>query len=355
MKAIQVCMLGLKGSGKTELANKLQQKKEIEEESYSVYSFKQGDTLVYVGDTPHNVDDVKMMLALMHESDACVLCIDATQPISPKLGEVVLLLDYMKYKKGVVAITKSDMTTPDVIEKLKTQMNAVLAESSLEQIEMLPVSTVTDDGIMELRQALVNLDPKARDDSGSFKLPIEIAQEIKSGLTNVIGVIERGGLKKYDKTFMMPWGKEFIVQEIDKHGEVVEEAKAGDRVKVQYKGLNKWDVQTGDVVCEEGTTKKAKELKCEIEVSKFFKDELRKGSEVQLNVGMQTLKTEIASISKDGSEVDSAKSGEKITATFTTKIPFAIEENQTAIVYYPEAHWKSIKVVGSGKVLEGSE
>jgi len=355
MKAIQICMLGLTGSGKTELTNKLQQRKELEDEHYRVSSFKQADSLVYVADTPYTPENVKTMLALMNESDACVLCVDATQAMNPKLGELVLFLNYMGHATGIVAITKTDMTTPDVVDTLKRQMSAVLSESTLKEVQMIGVSTVTEEGLSDLRSALVNLSPKDRDVALPFKLPVETAQEVKSGITNIIGVIESGTLKKYDKTYILPWGKEFIVQEINLHGQIVEEAKAGDRVLIQYKGLNKWDVQTGDVVCAEGLMEKAKTIKCEIEVSKFFKDKFRQGSEVQLNIGMQTLSVDVVSMTKNGSDVSDAESGDKVVATFETKIPYAIKKDMTAIVYNPEAHWKSIKVVGSGKVLEGSE
>jgi len=353
MKSVQVCFVGLSGSGKTELVKKLQQKEEIEAENFKIYSFKQGDSLIYLADTPYNPDEIKMLLALLAESDACVFCIDSTQPISPKHGELILLLNYIGHDKGVVVFTKSDSTTPDVIEKLKTQMKAILSESTLKSVEFITTSTVTEEGIVELREALVNLTPKDRDESGAFKMPIEIPVEVKSGFTNVYGIIERGSVKKYDKTIMMPWGKEFIVQEIKLHGEVVESAKAGDRVSILYKGLNKWDVQTGDVVAAENSLEKAKKIKCEIEISKFFKDELRSDSDVQLNIGLQTLPVHVNSISKDGNEVDSAKPGDKVVVEFESKIPFAFEKNQKAIVYNPEAHWKSIKVVGAGSVLEG--
>lgn len=355
MKAIQACVLGLSGSGKTTLVRKLQQKKEIEGENYAVFSFKQGDSLVYLADTPHNPDNIKMRMALLNESDVCLLCVDATQVITPKFGEIVLLMNYSACRGGVVVITKTDLTTPDVVETLKRQVNAILAESSLKGAEIIPVSSETEDGIAELREELIRLEPKPRETSGAFKLPIESPQEIKSEFTAINGIIERGNLKKYDKTVMMPWGKEFIVQEIRLHGQVVETAKAGDRVAVVYKGLNKWDVQTGDIVCTEGSITKAKKLKCEIEISKFFKDELRKDTEVQLNIGLQTLPVSVSTIIKDGAEVGSITTGNKAVIIFETKIPFAFEKNQSAIVYNPEAHWRSIKVVGAGKVLEGSD
>ncbi|HDQ60061.1 MAG TPA: hypothetical protein ENN30_02605 [Candidatus Woesearchaeota archaeon] len=105
----------------------------------------------------------------------------------------------------------------------------------------------------------------------------------------------------------------------------------------------------------EGLLEKAKKVKCEIEISKFFKDKFRKDSEVLLNIGLQTLSVTVGSLTKGGSDISESESGDKVIAEFETKIPFAIRKGTTAIVYNPEAHWKSIKIVGNGKVLEGSE
>ncbi|MCD6547048.1 MAG: hypothetical protein J7K22_00680 [Nanoarchaeota archaeon] len=354
MKALQIALIGLNNSGKTTVANKLQQKKELETEKFTIYSFKQGDTLVYLSDTPYNMDEPKEMIALLKEADACLFCISAVDGINPKLGELILLLNFLNISNGVIAITKTDSSTTDEVESLKNKLKAVLVDSNLKDVPMIGVSSITDDGFAELREELIKLNPRERK-GDTLMLPIETAKEIKSGLTTVFGIIESGKIKKYDKTVIMPWGKEFVVQEVNLHGEVVEEAKAGDRVAVSYKGLYPWDVQTGDVITVEGNLNKAKKLKIELEITKFFKDELRKDSEILLNIGLQTLKVNVLNILKDGSEVDSAKPGEKVQLQVESKLPFAFVKNQPCVVINPEAHWRSIKIVGNGIVLEGVE
>ncbi len=355
MKTLQIAFIGLNNSGKTTIVKKLQQKVELEAEKFNIYSFKQGDALVYLSDTPYNMEEPKEMIALLKEADACLFCISAVDGINPKLGELILLLNFLDIQKGVIAITKTDSSTPDEVESLKTKIKAVLKDSTLKDVPIIGTSSITDEGFTELREELVKLEPKQRDENAQFKMPIEIAKEIKSGLTTIFGIINSGKLKKYDKTVVMPWGKEFIVQEIQLHGEVVENAKAGDRVGVFFKGLYPWDVQTGDILTIEGLFQKSKKLKLEFEVTNFFKDELRTDSEVKLNIGLQTFPVTILKITKDGSEVSSAKPGEKVELQIESKLPFAFEKNQRCVIVNPEAHWRSIKVVGFGKVLEGVE
>jgi len=347
---LQVCVIGTKDSGKSVVIQKLQQKKELQDENFSVYSFKVGDALVYLAEAPYDMANPKPMLATMAEADACLLCVPAGDGIQ-KLGELILLINYMKISKGVIAITKTDMA-PDKVDALKAILPKVLAETTFKEFEIIPTSSMTDEGFTDIKTALTQLTPKHRE-AGQFKLPVEIPQEGKSGFTTVTGVIERGSVKKYDKTFLMPWGKEFIVQEIKRDVQVVESAKAGDRVDILYKGLNKWDVQQGDIIAAEGTVHKAKKLKLEFEISKFFKDELRADQEIHLNIGLQTLPVTIIRMTKAGAEVGRATTGEKVEIEVESKLPFAFEKHQAVIIISPEAHWRSIKVAGIGKVIEG--
>ena len=74
---------------------------------------------------------------------------------------------------------------------------------------------------------------------------------------------------------------------------------------------------------------------------------------MQLNIGMQTHPATITKISKNGSTAGKATTSEKIVVETESKLPFAFEKGQTAIIINPEAHFRSIKVVGLGKVLEG--
>ena len=275
--------------------------------------------------------------------------------INPKFGELAVLLNSLGIENGVIALTKTDSSTSDEIESLKTKLKAVFAESKLKDAEMIGTSSITDDGFTELKSELVKLESKSRDEDGKFKMPIEIAKDIKSGFTTIFGVIDSGKLKKYDKTLIMPWGKEFIVQEIERAGEIVEEAKAGDRVGILFKGLYPWDVQTGDIVTVEGVVEKAKKMKIEINIIPFFKDELKKGSEVKLNIGVQTFPVIINKMIKDGADVESGKPGEKVELEVESKLPFAFNKGQRCVVVNPEAHWRSIKIVGFGSVKEGLE
>ena len=355
MKSLQVAFIGLNNSGKTTVASKLQQKKELETEKFTIYSFKEGDKLVYLADTPYNLDEPKEMIALLRESDGCVFCVSAVDGISPKLGELILLLNFLDIKKGVIAITKTDSSTPDEVESLRTKLRAVLKDSNLSDAPIIGVSSITDEGFTELREELIKFEPEKRDESAQFKMPVETAKEIKSGLTTIFGIISSGKLKKYDKVVLMPWGKEFIVQEINLHGEIIESAKAGDRVAVSFKGLYPWDVQTGDVLTAGGLLEKSKKIKLEFEVTNFFKDELHIDSEVKLNIGNQTFSVVINKISREGNDVPFAKAGEKIIIEVESKLPFAFERGQRCVIINPEAHWRSIKVVGQGKILEGVE
>ena len=351
MKALQIALVGINNSGKSTVVEKLQQKKELESEKFSVYSFKQGDSLIYLADTPYNMDAPKEMVGLIKEADGCLICVSAVEGVNQKFGELIILLNSLKVNQAVVAITKTDSSTSDEVDALKNKLNLLFNESSFKGAQIIGVSSIMDEGFTELRESLIKLAPKNYNATAKFKMAVEVAKELKSGLTTIFGVIQSGTIKKYDKVIVMPWGKEFVVQEISLHGEIVENAKAGDRVGLFFKGLYPWDVQMGDIVTVENNTEKSKDLIIDFKIVQFFKDELKNGNEVMLNIGVQTFPVSISKILKDGNEVQSAKGGDKVEIVCKSKLPFAFEKNQDCVIINPEAHWRSIKVVGSGKVL----
>jgi len=350
MKTLNIAVTGLKGAGKTEVVKKIQQRTELETEHLNVYSYKLGDTLVYLSDTVYDINKIKPTLALYHQADACLICVSAIDGISQAFGELVLLLSFSNVPHVVIAVTKTDSADSDQIATIKAKLKAIFSQTHLKDIPMIETSTLTDEGFIEISQELAKLMPRHHDKTGFIKMSIDTSKEIKSGLTTVTGVIERGSIKKYDKVVLMPWGKEFIAQEIQMYGEVVEKAEAGNRCAVSFKGLYPWDVQLGDIIAAENTIKKAKSLALEFHVSHFFKDELRPDMEVELNIGMQTSPVVIKSLKKDDVEVQKLASGEKGEVVIESKLPLAFEEHQHCIIVNPQAHWRSIKVAGNGKV-----
>ncbi len=354
MKALQIAIVGLKNSGKTTIAEKLKQKKEIENEKFDIYSFKQGASLIYLSDTPYNIDEPKEMIAFMKQADACVFCISAIDSIDQKLGELILLMNYSNVDKGIIAITKTDSSTPQDIESLKNKIKAVLTESKIKEASIVETSSITNEGFDELKEEIMNIEPKERKGE-KFEMPVECAKEVNREITNVFGIINSGKVKKYDKVNLMPWGKEFIVQELNLHGEIVEEVESGNRVGISFKGLYPWDVQMGDWISEENVFEKGKKLKIELDITNFFKDKLRANSECRLNIGLQTFPVTINKISKDGSEINEAEPGQKVEVEVESKLPFAFKKDYGCILLNPEAHWQSIRTVGAGIVKEALE
>lgn len=346
MKTLNIALVGLRSSGKTSLVKKLQQRTELETENVNVYSYKAGDALVYLSDTVYEISKPKPTLVAVNQADACLICVSAIDPLGQNFGELVLLLKFSGVKDAVVAITKTDSADPDQIESLKSKLSAVLSQAGISNSEFFETSTITDTGFLELREALAQLTPKSRDRTALAKMTMDSAREIKSGLTTVTGVLDRGSIKKYDKVVIMPWGKEFIVQELQVYGEIVEKVDAGNRCSASFKGLYPWDVQIGDLVAAEGFLHKAKSINIELEVTPFFKDDLKPDAEVEVNIGTQTLTATVKALSKD-----KLSSGEKGQIIVESKLPFAYELGQSCIVINPNAHWRSIKVVGSGKVI----
>ncbi len=344
-----VSFIGLSQSGKTSLIEKIATGESSKEENFSIYVLKHGDKKAYLVDSPYDRDDLTKQLSAIKMSNAVVICIPAISEVNQFLGELILLAQFSGIKSGIVAITHSDSATEDEISSLKRKMQAILASTPLKDAKIVVTSTVTEEGIDELREEILNLPEYEAINELLFE--IDSAKEIKKDLTNVYGFLKGGKLKVHDQVKIMPWGKEFILQSIELDKENVEEIQAPERVGLGFKGLFPWDVKIGDIICNSDDYKKTKKFTAEIEMIPFYKDKLSKDAEVIVNVGLQTMKLKINKIITDN-EVESIENGKAKIEFESEKLPLALKGGEEIIVINPDANWRSIKFAAHGKVIE---
>ncbi len=342
-----VSFIGLSQSGKTSLVEKIATNEESKEENFSVYSLKHGDKKAYLIDSPYDRDDLTKQLNAIRMSNAVVIAIPAIAEVNQFLGELILLAQFAGIKSGLVAITHADSATEDEVNSLKKKMQAILASTTLKDAKIIVTSVVTEEGLDELREEILNL--PEYEASNELLFEIDSAKEIKKDLTNVYGFLKGGKLKVHDQVKIMPWGKEFILQSIEFDKENVNEIQAPERVGLGFKGLFPWDVKMGDIICIGDEYKKTKNIEAEIEMVPFYKDKLSKEGEVIVNIGLQTMKMKINKIITD-TEVESIEKGKAKIELESEKLPLALKGNEHVIIINPDANWRSIKFAAHGRV-----
>ncbi len=342
-----VGFIGLKGSGKTSLIKKISQETITEQENFSIYSYKHGENKAYLIDAPYNRDDLTKSLNVIKMSNSIVICIPALSDVEQFLGELILLVENSQVKDGIIAMTKVDSATEDEINSLKKKLRGILSNTKLKEAKIIETSSITEEGIDEMRTEILNLSDVVPEEELNFI--IDSAKEIKKDLTRVYGFLRGGKIKLHDQVKIMPWGKDFIVQDIEVEGETKEEVDSPERAGIGFKGLYPWDVKIGDIVCKDGY-EKSKEINAKIKMIPFYKDKLSVGSEVILNVGLQMMKVKISEIRVNGEKVERIESGEGEIKFESEKLPFALKGGERIFVINPDADWRTIRFAAVGSI-----
>lgn len=208
-----------------------------------------------VVDVPGHERFVRNMVAGAAGIDFVLLVIAADEGVMPQTREHLEICSLLGIRHGMVALTKIDMVDPDLLELAREDVAAFLQGTFLENAPVFPVSSVTGEGLDDLREAIFRqndeLRPRRRPDL--FRLPVDRVFTLKGHGTVVTGTMLSGVARPGEEVEVMPRGLASRIRSIQTHGEFMEEAAAGHRTSLNLTGLEVTDVERGDVVAHPGT------------------------------------------------------------------------------------------------------
>lgn len=210
-----------------------------------------------VVDVPGHERFVKNMVAGAMGMDLVALVIAADEGVMPQTREHLEICQLLGVKKGVVVLTKKDMVEPDWLELVKEDVRGFLAGTFLENAPILAVSSVSNtaqNGIPELITTLDNLiaNISQKPPSGPYRLPVDRVFSIKGFGTVVTGTSISGQIHVGDEATIYPRGVKTRIRGIQIHNTPSDKATAGVRTALNLQGLNKDEIERGDVVATSG-------------------------------------------------------------------------------------------------------
>src|SRR5438128_872700 len=157
-------------------------------------------------DVPGHEKFVSNMLAGAAGIDLVLLVIAADESIKPQTREHFDICRLLGVKRGIIALTKSDLVDADTISLAKLDIQEYVRGSFLEDASILPMSSKTGEGLAELKRALVREAGivRAKDPAGIFRLPIDRAFSIKGFGTVVTGTLVSGSVAAGDEVELLP-------------------------------------------------------------------------------------------------------------------------------------------------------
>ena len=202
-----------------------------------------------VVDVPGHERFVRTMVAGATGVDLFLMVIAADDGVMPQTREHAAVLAALDVRRGVVAVTKSDLADPEP---------ALLeAADLLDGVPAVAVSARTGAGLDDLRAVLDAVAAEVRsrsedDDAGPARLHVDRSFTIRGAGTVVTGTLWAGSIGRGDTLVLLPRGDSVRVRGVQVHDEPAERAEAGQRVAVNLTGLAVRDVVRGDVLAAPG-------------------------------------------------------------------------------------------------------
>ncbi len=201
-------------------------------------------------DVPGHERFVKNMLAGASGIDLALLTVAATESIKPQTREHFEICRLLGLEGGVIALTKTDLVDPELIELVKLEIAELTAGSFLERAAIVPVSATTGAGLAALKEALrtAALSVRPRGTASWLRLPLDRVFTMKGHGTVATGTLTAGAIHLEDEVCIYPDRLFARVRGLQVHGQAVPQATAGQRAAINLAGVDKADLARGQVL-----------------------------------------------------------------------------------------------------------
>jgi selenocysteine-specific elongation factor len=205
-------------------------------------------------DVPGHERFVHNMLAGATGIDFVLLIVAADDGIMPQTREHLAIVDLLGIDRGIVALTKCDLVAADQISRVTNDIASALLPTSLKGIEIVPVSSVSGQGVNELRQKLFEAARtlRGRASKGRFRLAVDRSFTLHGAGTVVTGTVLSGQVAVGDQVTISPSGLQARVRSLHAQNRPAERGQAGDRCALNLVGdkISKDVISRGDVVLD---------------------------------------------------------------------------------------------------------
>ena len=221
-------------------------------------------------DCPGHADYVKNMITGAAQMDGAILVVAATDGVMAQTREHILLARQVGVPAIVVFLNKCDMVDdPELLELVEMEVRDLLKEYEFpgddipvikgSALKALEGDSAAQDKIMELMDAVDSYIPDpVRDVDKPFLMPVEDVFTITGRGTVATGRVERGTLKLNDEVELVgikEETKKTVVTGIEMFRKLLDQAEAGDNVGLLLRGVDRTDIERGQVICKPGSVK----------------------------------------------------------------------------------------------------
>jgi len=236
-------------------------------------------------DCPGHADYVKNMITGAAQMDAAILVVSAPDGPMPQTREHILLAKQVGVPYVIVYLNKTDQVTdPELLELVEEEIRDLLNKYEYpgkdtpiikgSALKALEGDAAAEKSITDLVEALDTYVPEpTRETDKPFLMPVEDVFSIKGRGTVATGRVERGTVKIGEEVEVVGLNptKKTVVTGVEMFRKQLDSGQAGDNVGLLVRGLERADIERGQVMCKPGSVTPHTEFEAECYILK--KDE----------------------------------------------------------------------------------
>jgi len=295
-------------------------------------------------DVPGHEKFIKNMVAGATGIDIVAMVIAADEGVMPQTREHMEICTLLEIKQGLVVLTKTDLVDEEWLELVIEDVNEFTRGTFLEGKPVMPVSSVTGQGIPEFIKALDELSAvtPSRSVKSLFRLPVDRVFSIKGFGTVITGTLISGRVKTGDTVMIYPSGITSKVRGIQIHNQSVNSAEAGMRTAINFQGLEKTSVQRGEVVSSPEALKASYMLDVSVHFLKSNKKPVKNRTLIRFHTGTSEIPGHVVLLDKD-----EIIPGETTVAQIRLDSPVAVVSDDKFVI----RSYSPVRTIGGGQIL----
>ena len=311
-------------------------------------------------DCPGHADYVKNMITGAAQMDGAILVVAATDGVMAQTKEHILLSRQVGVPKIVVFLNKCDMVDDDeLIELVEMEITEQLEEYGFNDCPIVRGSALKaledpnsewGDKILELMKTVDDYFPDpVRETDKPFLMPVEDVFSITGRGTVATGRVERGVVHVGDEVEIVGVKEEtrkVVVTGVEMFRKLLDEGQAGDNIGCLLRGVNRTDIERGQVLVKPGSVHCHKKFKAQVYV--LTKDEGGRHTPFFTNYRPQFYfrTTDVTGVTELPAGTEMCMPGDNIEMTIELIHPIAMEQGLGFAIR------EGGRTVGSGKVIE---
>ena len=309
-------------------------------------------------DCPGHADYVKNMITGAAQMDGAILVVAATDGVMAQTKEHILLSRQVGVPYIIVFLNKCDMVDdPELIELVEMEVTEQLEEYDFNDCPIIKGSALKaledpssewGDKIMELMDTVDSYIPDPqRDTDKPFLMPVEDVFTITGRCTVATGRVERGVLHLNDEVEIVgikEETKKTVVTGIEMFRKMLDEAQAGDNIGALLRGIQRTEIERGQVLAKPGTVTCHRKFTAQVYV--LTKDEGGRHTPFFNNYRPQFYfrTTDVTGVCELPAGVEMCMPGDNVEMTIELIHPIAMEQGLTFAIR------EGGRTVGSGRV-----